>query len=329
MRPTKVLCAPDVYMITLPVPWRMGGRANAYLIKDGDEALLVDAGVEDEDAWGQLEEALSVLQVRWDKLSVFLTHLHKDHAGLAARLGERGVPIFVGAAECKAESGRADKRDEDRRRFCAEGFEADWVDRLFVSMWREPVSALGRNIRFVCEGDVLCVGRYRFIVAEMAGHTPGHTVLFGREGKLLFSGDHLLAHITPVLEVISAPANIVEIYCRNLKRVADAGVTTVFPGHGVFSEDVGERVEWLAAHHRNRMNSLEQRIGMTPALNACELVRCFRWTTRQMPWRELRFNLQICVAKNTLAYLDQLGCDGRIAKKIDQNGLWRYYLASA
>ena len=65
---------------------------NAYLLKDGDEAALVDPG----DLSPELEAALEGVKLRY----ILLTHGHFDHADAAEPLQARtGAPILYHSEE--------------------------------------------------------------------------------------------------------------------------------------------------------------------------------------------------------------------------------------
>ena len=50
------------------------------------------------------------------------------------------------------------------------------------------------------DGQVIRAGGYNFRCIETPGHSFGHTCLYDAEHRLLISGDHILADITPNLQ---------------------------------------------------------------------------------------------------------------------------------
>ncbi len=69
---------------------------NVYVIVTPEQNLLIDTGfnrIECREAlWGGIRE----LNLDLEKTSVFLTHLHSDHTGLAGDFVLQGCPIYMG-----------------------------------------------------------------------------------------------------------------------------------------------------------------------------------------------------------------------------------------
>ena len=62
------------------------GPGQAYLLRRGDDVVLVDTGIAGQG--GAIESALKEWGLNRDALShVLLTHWHPDHAGSAAEIG--------------------------------------------------------------------------------------------------------------------------------------------------------------------------------------------------------------------------------------------------
>ena len=53
-----------------------------YIVKDGDETLVIDTGAPSDEGFAILDAALTELDVDRTRMRFFLTHLHLDHAGL-------------------------------------------------------------------------------------------------------------------------------------------------------------------------------------------------------------------------------------------------------
>ena len=73
---------PDVYKIEVPFENISTSATNCYVVKDGDDALVVDTGAPTDEGAAVLSAALDELAVDRDRAKWFLTHLHMDHAGL-------------------------------------------------------------------------------------------------------------------------------------------------------------------------------------------------------------------------------------------------------
>ena len=67
-----------------------GDRVNAWLIREGDELLLFDAGYDAEELMQVIDSLCNRLPSR-----VFLTHGHRDHIGALSVLLSAGVPVHA------------------------------------------------------------------------------------------------------------------------------------------------------------------------------------------------------------------------------------------
>ncbi|MEL6323040.1 MAG: MBL fold metallo-hydrolase [Pseudomonadota bacterium] len=104
-------------------------------------------------------------------VKIWLTHGHLDHAGAAADIRDRtGAPI-------------EGPHEDDQ-----------WLlDEIEAQGARYGITD-GRNVvpdRYLKEGDTLTLGEMEFGVTHCPGHTPGHVVIYHRDGKLAFVGDVL------------------------------------------------------------------------------------------------------------------------------------------
>lgn len=131
-----------------------GPYVDAYLIVGEKKALLVDAL---QTETGLYEEIRGIT----DKpLSVFVTHGHLDHAGVAVReLHGAGVPIYMSSKDFDLLKGMTDY-----------GAERDW----FLDL--KP-------------GMVFDLGGFCFHTLSLNGHTQGSVAALDYENQLLFSGD--------------------------------------------------------------------------------------------------------------------------------------------
>ncbi len=129
------------------------------------EGVFIDPGGEVDKLMGAAE------QFGVNIVGVWLTHGHLDHAGAATEVSERtGCPI-IGPHE-----------------------DDQWLlDELEAQGAKYGITD-GRNVkpdRYLHDGDELELAGNRFGVAHCPGHTPGHVVIYHKEGALAFVGDVL------------------------------------------------------------------------------------------------------------------------------------------
>lgn len=81
----KPLALPGIHRLDLPFE---NERVNAWLVRDGDSAILFDAGYETADLVRELGAVRGRLPER-----VFITHAHRDHVGALQYLLAAGLPV--------------------------------------------------------------------------------------------------------------------------------------------------------------------------------------------------------------------------------------------
>src|SRR5918992_467259 len=86
-----------VWRLRLPLPWTGVPHVNAFAIAAGSGVVLVDTGMAEPGALGQLERALAQAGLRIEHIRlVVCTHAHSDHYGLAAPIMERsGAELWM------------------------------------------------------------------------------------------------------------------------------------------------------------------------------------------------------------------------------------------
>ena len=87
------------------------------------------------------------------------------------------------------------------------------------------------------------------------GHSPGHICLYQPERRVLFSGDHILEHISPNIGWQPDHDALGE-FLSSLDRIAALQVDLVLPSHGAPFRGHREWVAKTRAHHAERCDLL-------------------------------------------------------------------------
>ena len=227
-----VTVAPDVRRITAPNPGPFTFHGtNSYLI--GRQTLaVVDPGPDDDAHLRALLEAIGNRPVS----HIFVSHTHRDHSPLAARLKQHtGAAVLAEGPHRPARPlriGEVNPLDAS-------------ADTAFV-----PDVALPDDN--VINGDGWAI---RTVLTP--GHTANHTA-FALEGTgVLFSADHVMAWAT---SIVAPPDGAMADYMTSLDRLIERGDRLLLPGHGGPVTAPRSFMRGLRTHRRMRERAILARI---------------------------------------------------------------------
>lgn len=231
-RPVEL--APGILRVTAqnPGPFTFKGT-NSYIVGTSTLAVI-DPGPDDD---AQLASLLAAIDGR-PVSHILLTHTHKDHSPLAARLKEATGATTVGEGPHRA------------ARPGSRGLEGALDAAGDLSFMPELRLAHGGRV----EGDGWSLE---------AVYTPGHCanhLAFALDGAgILFSGDHVMAWSTTV---VAPPEGAMADYMASLDLLLDRGDVdrTYLPGHGAPLADPPTFIRALKAHRRMRERAIVERV---------------------------------------------------------------------
>lgn len=274
--------AEGIWSIPLAMPDRRNPYIFTYVLEGfGGELHLIDSGYESDGNWRLLLDSLHSFGLDIDRVaSVFVTHLHPDHLGMAERIRSR-----TGARV------RMLRREQEAVLHLAEGvadIEAKF-ERWGVPMERrDEIRVLGRMsgddgptiADEVLDGPtVVDFGSRRLEVVATPGHTPGHACLVDRAGGIVFTGDHVLPKIYPGLG-LGGPTdtNPIADYFLSLDVIERFDDLEVAPGHAYRFRGLAERCAEIRQHHLKRSMEAEQVLAEQPGATTFEIASRLSWT---------------------------------------------------
>ncbi|OHV62397.1 MBL fold metallo-hydrolase [Mesorhizobium sp. LCM 4577] len=227
-----VAVAPDVLRVTArnPSPFTFHGT-NSYLV-GRDTLAVIDPGPEDD---AHLETLLAAIAGR-PVSHIFVSHTHRDHSPLAARLKElTGAPTLAEGPHRPARPlriGEVNPLDAS-------------ADLAFV-----PDVVLADDA--LTQGDGWAI---RTVLTP--GHTANHAV-FALEGAgTLFSADHVMAWST---SIVAPPDGAMADYMSSLDKLLARGDRMLLPGHGGPVTAPGRFMRGLKTHRKMRERAILERI---------------------------------------------------------------------
>lgn len=317
---------PDVFSIRVPAYRIAPVVTNCYVVKDGDEVLVVDSGAPTDEGFALLSSALRELGVDLARAVFFLTHFHIDHAGLIDRIAPAGARVCASAIDLEmAQAPSGDLFDSSITRLIDEGVSATEAE-LYAGSIRGLVGFdLKRpGVEPVRDGSVVQVGRYRLQVVGTPGHTPGHVSLFEPSSGILFGGDHILFDISPCIAVFPDGEDGVRAYLDSLEKVRALGCRKLLHSHGSLHDGVSDRIDWLMRHQRQRLDETFGLILDTPGMTGEEVIGKIGWNVPFPTWEEVPAGQRWCILCEGAALLNHLVLDGCVSRRRDESGTFRY-----
>ena len=229
---------PGLWRLKLPLPWPLVPHGNAYAVADGDGIVLVDTGIYGEGSMENLEKALEQCGLQLDQVHrIVCTHAHADHAGQAMSIKARtGAEIWLNPAIDHMRGYVGDPEGTAEYRFARAlrcGVPEEIVNRV-----REVRKGMSTGFDQVVEPDhdlvegvTIPTDLGAFEVIETPGHAPSHVCLHQPDGRLLFSGDHILGRVSLYYDIGYTPDPAGE-FLNSLDKVAGLGARLCLSGHG-------------------------------------------------------------------------------------------------
>ena len=229
---------PGLWRLRLPLPWPGVPHVNAFAISSGSGVVLVDTGMHEPGALGQLERALDQAGLRLEHIRlVVCTHAHSDHYGLAA-------PILEAAA-CELwmhpNHGHMTRAAKDPERLLERRIEVaaqSGVPPAALERYREQRSGQGIGVaevvlpdRELLPGVEVETDLGAWQVYETPGHAPSHICLHQPERRLILSGDHVIGRVSLYYDFGYTPDPAGE-FLSSLDVVDELEVDLCLAGHG-------------------------------------------------------------------------------------------------
>jgi len=247
---------PGVFLIVLPLPFALGS-INVYLVRLTDGYLLVDCGMDTDPCFEALWLAVAERGVAWhDIRKILLTHVHPDHMGLAPRLLKlTGAKLLLHARDAEYLDQLA--QSEQYRGWAGEVLRRSGVPADLIAQIDAGAHEIHKNFQPL-EPEVLLNGGEKIHSAAgqlevlwTPGHSPGHVCLYGRDKRVLFSGDQMLELISPNIGWHPERDPLGE-YLNSLRELASLEIDLILPSHGAPFSGHREWIQRTIEHHEQR-----------------------------------------------------------------------------
>lgn len=324
--PGQVLAVQEgVWWLRMPLPISLD-HINLWLLEEPGGYALVDTGMATP-ATRKLWEQLFATQLKGRPLTrILLTHLHPDHAGLAAWLQRRfGLPLWTSAAtlaQLRLLLGETTAPMLAQRMafFAAHG--VDPIEEMGPSLgskgYQDTVDGLPEASRLMVDEDRTAIGARQWRWLETGGHAHGHLCLYSSApAPVLIAGDQVLPTISPNvgLTPLTPDPNPLATYLQSLERLSALDPRTlVLPSHGRPFLGLAARAAEIRQHHERHLAKL---------FDACRTpltaFQCLPFLYRR---QQRGFNLFLAMGE-ALAHLEYLTRSGQFARQVE-NSVTRY-----
>ena len=330
--------APGVRWIRMALPFALD-HINLWLLRDEQESA--DGSGQRVQGWSVVDCCIShdASRAQWEQLfaceleglpilRVIVTHMHPDHIGLAQWLCERwSAPLWISATDYNAAKiasqsttgfggpGTADF-------FASHGLadpESLQKIRARVSYYPSMVPGLPRSFHRMMDGDAFDIGGRAWRCISGYGHAPEHIALYCADLKVLIGGDMMLPRISTNVSVyeIEPESNPLKAFLESIDKFAPLPADTLtLPSHGKPFRGLHARIRQLHDHHRDRLAEVIQACAAAPQTAADVLPVLFK--------RKLDLHQTTFAMGESVAHLHALWYDGKLQRRRDAQGVWRF-----
>lgn len=269
--PTPTSLGDGIHLIPAPLPFDSPPWVNCYAIETGDGVTLIDCGCDWPPGHDALNEGLEQVGLGGAPIATLIvSHLHPDHVGMAGRIVAQHDARFVMHQRAARlvdryndSAGQTARNLELARRH---GVPSDAAGVL-SDLGRRPdyMPELAPPDVVVDDADRIDLAGGRYLeVLHTPGHEPSHICLRDSLTGVVFSGDHVLPRITPVIMFDESTEDALGDYLGSLRRLLTVPIGLTYPAHGTIIERGAARVHQLLVHHDRRLTEMRYRALSTP-----------------------------------------------------------------
>lgn len=319
----------NIYLIEIPLTGNPLKSLNCFIIKSEEHNLIIDTGFNTDENEKMMMEAIKALNLDLEKTSLFLTHLHSDHTGLASFLDKKGVQIYMSKVDGELlKSGISVDGEFWTTTYdigMMQGLSEDKVDLNTHPGLKFQAPEVFNYIP-VEQGKLLNIGEYNFEVMDLIGHTPGIVGLYEKNRKIFFCGDHILGKITPNITFWGFEyGDILGKYLSSLDRVYNMDIEYLFSSHRFLVDDHRARIDEIRSHHDKRLKDVINVLIKYGSSTVRTVTKNLHWDINYKDWDDFPNPQKWFAAGEAHAHLERL----RALKKVDyeiKDGVIYYFL---
>ncbi|HSK07916.1 MAG TPA: MBL fold metallo-hydrolase [Acidimicrobiia bacterium] len=308
-----------IHLVPAPLPFKSPAWVNTYAVEAGDGLLLLDCGTDWEPGREALRHGFRSLGLEESAVhTLVVSHLHLDHVGMSARLIREWGCRFVMHERAAKLVDRYNDTPSYVDRLLRIGHTHGVPDRLLESATADLANRpdymplIDPPDHTVADGERIEIGGGRWLeVVHTPGHEPAHICLLDSKTGILFSGDHILPRISPVIMWDEDLGDPLGDYMSSLRKLLAIGIELTYPAHGTLVDQGDDRARQILLHHDRRL------------LDMARLVRERDSTAWEVMLESFRPNLTPLESRlaflETVSHLEHLKNTGRLRHE-DRDG---------
>lgn len=299
-----------IHLVPAPLPFESPAWVNTYAIEDDTGLLLIDCGADWEPGRMALRDGLAELGLDESAVhTLVVSHLHPDHVGMSSRLvRELGCRFVMHERAAKLIERYNDTPGYARRLTgiaSTHGVPDQVIEATTRAVRPDYMPLIDPPDHLVADGDEIALGKDRsLLVLHTPGHDPAHICARDTRTGVLFSGDHVLPRISPVIMFDTDIGDPLGDYLDSLERLIAMEIGHTYPAHGTLIDHGDERARQILLHHERRLRDM------------AELVQAEETTAWEVMIRSFRPNLDPLSARlaflETVSHLEHLRNRGRV-----------------
>ncbi|KMK77195.1 MBL fold metallo-hydrolase [Alkalihalobacillus pseudalcaliphilus] len=251
------------FRVGVPIPFPMR-YMYSYLLKDYEHYVLIDVGLNNKEAKDYWLAVFAELQIEPTMIkTIYLTHFHPDHSGLAGWMQElTGAELFMHEIDKKMLE-QVFATDSNQSALLKDMFVNYGVPNQLSEDIQAHMDQLAKYVqplpKIQCIREKIVINGQSWEVIHSPGHSDGHICLYQRDDRLMIVGDHLLDKITPNISVWPhASQKPLHEYMESLYKIKKLEVELILSAHGSLITDHKLRADEIIRHHQKRLAKIEQ-----------------------------------------------------------------------
>lgn len=260
-----------IHLIPAPLPFTTPAWVNCYAIESQGGIILIDCGCDWEPGRRALAEGLAAVGLAGAAIhTLVVSHLHPDHVGMASRVVAEHGSRFVMHERARRLVDRYNDTPgfiERNLLLAHEHGVPEGAARALADVGPRPdyMPIIGLPDVVVSDGDLIDLDKGRWLeVLHTPGHDPSHICLRDSLTDVVFSGDHVLPRISPVIMFDEDFQDVLGDYLASLQRLLTVPIGLTYPAHGGIIERGAARVEQILLHHERRLSDMADRAQANP-----------------------------------------------------------------